>query len=230
MSTSSWIEHLAAAASAGCPPRRAFDVGAGLRRLAQDAGYVRPAAGEPQVAVARHRLYEIARWALTQTGAATHVADLAGLIGDDGPDAPPRHFEGWLDVDIDGVNVFACALYLANHPESARFWWQLAAGAGHSGAAYCLHLHHVSTGESRDADFWRREAAGLLDRSPSPDAFFQGLETFARYTARAGQPEVPTGVLEAEFGRQADRHDDGGLVCRPDAGLADRILELALHR
>ncbi|MBL1093138.1 MULTISPECIES: hypothetical protein [Streptomyces] len=44
------------------------------------------------------------------------------------------------DLDVDGAQVFACMLSLADHPESAQFWWQFAAGAGNRAAAYCLHL------------------------------------------------------------------------------------------
>lgn len=126
--------------------RRAFDVGAGLRRLAEDAGYVPADRGMPTVSRARHQLRVVARWVLNHRQAARHVERLAAAIGEDGPE------EGCAplaDLDVDGAQVFACMLHLAGHPESAQFWWQLAAGADHGGAAYCLYLHHLGRGRSR---------------------------------------------------------------------------------
>jgi len=204
-------------------------VAAGLRRLAEDAGYILPAAGEPGGSRARHRLDVVTRWVVTQAGAAAHVEVLTAVIGDDG--LAPADFDGWTDdVDIHGVHVFACTLYLANHPESAVFWWQLAAGAGHSGAAYCLHLHHLSIGEVRDAAFWKRQAAVLLKGAKGTEEFFGGLESFTGYAVRNGGYSVMvTRCLEEEFERLAGRHDDGGLVGRPDSRLADRIHDLAGH-
>ncbi|WP_030343116.1 hypothetical protein [Streptomyces sp. NRRL S-1022] len=74
---------------------------------------------------------------------------------------------------IGGIHVFACSLHLANHPESARFWWGFAAGAGHGAAAYCLHLQHLlpsasaqhlTNGELREADvWWERVEDALAD-------------------------------------------------------------------
>ncbi|MFD6750935.1 hypothetical protein ACFWDC_38360, partial [Streptomyces anthocyanicus] len=57
-------------------------------------------------------------------------------------------------LDVDGALVLAYLLHLTGHPESAQFWWQLAAGAGHREAAYCLHLHHLALGEAREAWHW----------------------------------------------------------------------------
>ncbi|MGW0779082.1 hypothetical protein ACWD01_37100 [Streptomyces sp. NPDC002835] len=221
-----WEQRLAEEDVSARETRRPFDVAAGLRRLAEEAGYVPPAAAEPSSSRARHHLEVVARWVLTQAGAAAHVEELTAVIGD----SEFGDFDGWTDdVDVHGVHVFACTLYLAAHPESALFWWQLAAGAGHSGAAYCLHLHHLSTGEIREAAFWKRQVNMLFD-GPT-DEFFEGLETFTGYTVRHRTHARTTTPprLAKEFERLADLHDDGGLVGRPDNQLADHIHDLAGH-
>lgn len=212
--------------------RRSFDVGAGLRRLAQDAGYAQsPPVGTSKRPSARHRLGVMARVTVTQAGAAAHVEDLIALLGD----GDVAQFDGWTEgVDIEGVQVFACMLYLAHHPESARFWWRFAAGAGNSGAAYCLYLDHLSLGDDRDARFWKRQVTSLVVRSIpgrgfefDPEEFLGALEHFTGYSARHHiSRTVPTGGMEAAFDRLTDQHTDDGLVC-PDARLADRIHELA---
>ncbi|MFD9572672.1 hypothetical protein ACFWBI_22855 [Streptomyces sp. NPDC059982] len=223
---SSWEKRLADAAVR--EPRRAFDVAAGLRALAEEAGYVQPAPEASRASWARQQLDAFAGLTLNQVGAGSHVRDLTAIIGD--AMAPP--FEGWTeDVDIDGVQVFASALYLAHHPESARFWWQLAAGAGHSGAAYCLHLHHLSGGDLREARFWKHQMMKLSPESSS-ETFIDVLESFTGYTARHRDiATVPTGTLAAEVERLAEQYyDDGGLICRPDTQLADRIHDLTARR
>ncbi|MFC0602282.1 hypothetical protein [Streptomyces palmae] len=53
-----------------------------------------------------------------------------------------------------GARVLGCILHLADHPDSAQFWWQYAAGAGDPAAAYCLYLHHMSLGEDAQAHGW----------------------------------------------------------------------------
>ncbi|WP_331718919.1 hypothetical protein OHU23_40675 (plasmid) [Streptomyces virginiae] len=220
-----WEKRLADAAVR--EPRREFDVAAGLRALAQEAGYIQPAPEARRASRARHQLDTFARLTLRQVGAGSHVRDLTAIIGD----AMAPGFDGWTeDVDIDGVQVFASALYLAHHPESARFWWQLAAGAGHSGAAYSLHLHHLSEGDLREAKFWKRQMNKLFDDSSS-ETFIEVLESFTGYTARHRDiTPVPTGSLAAEVERLAEQYDDGGLICRPDNQLADRIHDLAGRR
>ncbi|MFF4756941.1 hypothetical protein ACWD5R_45435 [Streptomyces sp. NPDC002514] len=73
-------------------------------------------------------------------------------------------------VDTDGATVLGCVLQLAAREDSARFWWQFAAGAGDPTAA--CYLHHLSLGETREADLWRAQM--IPDRSaesiqPYPD-------------------------------------------------------------
>ncbi|MEV7129714.1 hypothetical protein [Streptomyces sp. NPDC093260] len=232
-----WEERLAGAST--CEPRRPFDVAAGLRRLAQDAGYLPAPAPEsasappperPDSTSARHRLTAVASWSATQAGAASHVKYLADIIG-----TTCTVFDGWTDdLDIDGIHVFACWLYLANHPESARFWWGLAAGADHGAAAYCLHLQHLTNGELGEADAWWARVEDALADAEGDDLnvgertmLIEVLENFAGYRARTGaHREVPIGDLREEVDRLAD---DDGLLGRPDRRLADRLRELTSH-
>jgi hypothetical protein len=229
-----WEQLFADADSAVCEPRRAFDVGAGLRRIARDTLHLpspdpAPIGGHPS---ARRRLGVMTRVVVTQAGAAAHMEELTALLGGDNTVA---QFDGWTDgVDIEGVQVFACMLYLAHHPESARFWWRFAAGAGSSGAAYCLYLDHLALGDEREAKFWKRQVTALFrpdtprDREVDTQAFLKALEHFTNDSARRDASRaVLTGGLEADVDQLADHHTADGLVCRPDARLADRIHELA---
>ncbi|MFY4721491.1 hypothetical protein [Streptomyces sp. LaBMicrA B280] len=228
-----WEEHLASAST--CEPRRPFDVAAGLRRLARDAGYLLPPAPapmRPESTPARHRLTAVASWSVTQAGAASHVKDLADVIG-----TPHTVFDGWTDdLDIDGIYVFACSLYLANHPESAWFWWGFAAGAGHGAASYCLYLQHLTNGELREADVWWERVEDALSDTEGDDlnvvertTLIDALEGFAGYRARTGAHRVvPIGDLREAVDRLADQYHDG-LLGRPDRRLADRLRELTSH-
>lgn len=216
-------------------PRRPFDAGAGLRRLAQDAGYTPPApAAELCGPYARRRLVAMSRLTVTQAGAAVHIEELSALLGEDETAA---QFDGWTEaVDIEGVQVFACMLYLAHHPESARFWWKFAAGAGHVAAAYCLHLDHLSLGDDPEARFWKRQISALARRrapqtiatrlvnDSDPETILRVLESVIGRAA--WRTVVPTSRLEAEVERLVGHHDDG-LVCRPAPHLTDRIHDLA---
>jgi hypothetical protein len=57
-------------------------------------------------------------------------------------------------LEPDGALVLACVLHLAGREDSARFWWQYAAGAGDVSASYCLFLHHTAHGEVVEANWW----------------------------------------------------------------------------
>jgi hypothetical protein len=234
-----WTERLREADPGVREARRPFDAGEGLRRLAAGAGLVPLApAPRPALARARRRLDVISRWIVTEAGAAGHVGELAALIGDDGTGEPaPDDFTEWLPVDVHGVHVFACVLHLAGHPESAVFWWQLAAGAEHTGAAYCLHLHHLSQGETREAAFWKRQMSALRDRDAQdwfdgpPNDYTRDLvnavESFTAYCTRHRSPgPLPVRHLQERYEAMADRHGEDGLVCRPDSRLPDRIQHL----
>nr|WP_138966066.1 hypothetical protein [Streptomyces sp. YIM 121038] len=203
--------------------RRPFDVGAGLRRLAEDGGYVLPATHVSSVSRAGHQLSVVVRWFLNQPRATVHMERLATAIGNGGPEDGT---EPLADLDIHGAHVFACMLHLADHPESAQFWWQLAAGAGHRGAAYCLHLHHLGRGETTEGQHWLHELQHALD-GPDID-FVIGMGQFAVYM-RDNHPPVPQGAgLTAEVERLASRGDaEPVLVCRPEREIADRLQHFA---
>ncbi|MFK0254055.1 hypothetical protein [Streptomyces sp. NPDC090445] len=62
-----------------------------------------------------------------------------------------------------GARVLGCILLLTDAEDSARFWWQYAAGAGDSIATHCLYLHHLALGENRQAVWWRRQTAPAGD-------------------------------------------------------------------
>ncbi len=74
-----------------------------------------------------------------------------------------------------GARVLGCILLLTDAEDSARFWWQYAAGAGDSIASYCLYLHHLALGENRQAVWWRRQTAPAA-AGPGPAARAQDAE------------------------------------------------------
>ncbi|MDX3698055.1 hypothetical protein PV726_49570 [Streptomyces europaeiscabiei] len=214
------IDELLADARIPTAPRDGFDVGAALRRLASDAAAVaaKPHPDTVRAAQAGQRLSVVCRWILNKPDAADHVDRLAQE-----PETPAdeRH------LDVDGALVFACLLHLTDHRESAQFWWQLAAGAGHRAAAYCLHLHHLSLGETREARHWLHEVTDDVLDSEAPDsAFLATLETVATYVCRTGSSlaSAPTGGLEMEVDRLATAKDDSCIIVqRPDQRLADLL-------
>ncbi|MFJ4836339.1 hypothetical protein ACIP79_41580 [Streptomyces sp. NPDC088747] len=68
-----------------------------------------------------------------------------------------------------GAWLLGCALHLAGVDEGARFWWQYAAGAGHTPAAYCLSLYHHARGEAHAAAFWYDQTG--LEATAESDTF-----------------------------------------------------------
>ncbi|MER8237381.1 hypothetical protein [Streptomyces sp. NPDC094049] len=228
---STWEDRLAGAST--CEPRRSFDAAEGLRHLAGDAGYLPPVKNGRSASglQARWRLEAVARWGVTQAGAVAHMRNLADVM-----DSPDPAFSTWTegDLDIVGLVVFASLLYLAGHPESARYWWQAAAGAGHALAAYCLHLQHLVDGELELAAHWRKQIDVILSDPERTDlghdqrsALIGALDRFTRYAVRArSYRPVAVAGLQREFERLAHLHDDGGLLCRPDRHLANRFREL----
>ncbi|MDT0342036.1 hypothetical protein [Streptomyces litchfieldiae] len=76
-------------------------------------------------------------------------------------DGALQHMAGFLGGRVpepEGARVLGCVLQLAGREDSARFWWQFAAGAGDGAAAYCLYLHHMTLGETWEAELWHRQA------------------------------------------------------------------------
>ncbi|MGW2331638.1 hypothetical protein ACWC5C_38635 [Streptomyces sp. NPDC001700] len=202
-----------------------FDVAAGLRRLAREAGYHLPGPETQRLPDTGQRLKAVTRWWLTSPKAAAHVDQLVTELDENAPS--PIYTIAPLDVH--GAQVFACLLHLTGHPESAQFWWELAAGADVRGAAYCLHLHHLSRGEDREAAHWLLEAKRERDQHTAEgtregiealdDRFFKTFERYIRH--HDGAAAAPTADLDAEVDRLAC--EDGGLVGHPDQQLADRL-------
>ncbi|MFJ3513189.1 hypothetical protein [Streptomyces luteogriseus] len=213
------IDELLADARILTAPRDGFDVSAALRRLAADAAAVaaKPHPDTVRATQAGQRLSVVCRWILNKPDAAHHVDRLAQE-----PDAVTVD-----QLDVDGALVFACLLHLTDHRESAQFWWQLAAGAGHRAAAYCLHLHHLALGESREARHWLHVVTDDVLDSEAPDGtFLDTLEAVAMYVRRTGTSlaSAPTGGLEMEVDRLATAKDDSCIIVqRPDQRLADLL-------
>ncbi|MDH6221676.1 hypothetical protein [Streptomyces pseudovenezuelae] len=218
------IDTLLADARLPATPRRGTDVAAGLRRLAADAARRTPTTDVTHAAQAGQRLSVVCRWVLNEPDAAAHVAKIA-----EGPDRGPMTED---ELDVDGALVFACLLHLTGHPESAQFWWQLAAGASSRAAAYCLHLHHLCLGESRRARHWFHQLThSMADTAPPDAAFLDGLEIFARYVRVNGsRAHPPTGRLENEVERLAARAHCSVIVARPDRQLVARLQEFTEGR
>ncbi|MHB9864595.1 hypothetical protein [Streptomyces sp. YIM S03343] len=219
------IETLLAEAELPAAAPRGFDIAAGLRRLALDASRRRPTADITRAAQAGQRLGVVCRWALNEPDAAGHVDKIA-----EGPDRGPLTEDR---MDVDGALVYGCLLHLTGHPESAQFWWQLAAGAGSRAAAYCLHLQHLAVGESKRARHWFHQLTHSMAETAAPDAaFLQGLEIFARYVRTNGSGAVPpTGLLEHEVDRLAARTPGCSvIVARPDHRLVARLQEFTAGR
>ncbi|MFD7232148.1 hypothetical protein [Streptomyces sp. NPDC059881] len=61
--------------------------------------------------------------------------------------------------------ILACVLQLTDTDDGARFWWQYAAGAGQTAAAYCLYLHHLALGEKDTANWWHQQTDEVLPPS-----------------------------------------------------------------
>lgn len=85
-----------------------------------------------------------------------------------------------------GGRVLGSILYLRGRPESARFWWQYAAGDGDRAALYCLYLHHHAIGETGEAALWleqfqaRCPPGGERSRLPALRYPMQRLDAHSR--------------------------------------------------
>ncbi|MFI5945855.1 hypothetical protein ACIBCB_37170 [Streptomyces uncialis] len=115
-------------------------------------------------------------------------------------------------------------LHLADHSESAQFWWQLAAGADHPVAVFCLHLLHLSRGENREAAVWQHRLLHHADHD-----FLHGLDQFAAHLDRHEPPGSPAvSGLETDFDRLTTRHRHESPVLLPARELANRLHHFAL--
>ncbi len=126
-----------------------------------------------------------------------------------------------------GARVLGCMLQLSEREESARFWWQYAAGAGDPAASYCLYLHHRALGEHGAADWWHTQADAVAEGETGPEV---AITTTLRIL-RALKPDdspVPdpvNAVLHYVPAAVAYVDDDLDLPL-PDPDFTDRIRAL----
>ncbi|MFE9628298.1 hypothetical protein [Streptomyces sp. NPDC006527] len=85
-------------------------------------------------------------------------------------------------------------------------------------AADCLHLHHLSLGETRGARHWLMKSPTTSWTPDAPDeASLATLEAVATYVRRTGTSlaSAPNGGLEMEIDRLATAKTDSIIVQRP---------------
>ncbi|TVL88493.1 hypothetical protein [Streptomyces sp. SAJ15] len=172
---------------------------------------------------------------LVEDAAGALRAVCRALVGDEGALHHLSSFIGRIP-EPEGAAVLGCVLQLAGREDSARFWWQYAAGAGHIIAAYCLYLHHLALGEAMEADWWHaqmvpdRHLWGLAEHGVTMHYMELGMEgkeptatvrvTMLPEAAEAVVRYVPTAI---------EYLDDVDLPM-PTDGFAERIEQLAATR
>ncbi|MGW0828624.1 hypothetical protein [Streptomyces sp. NPDC002845] len=133
-----------------------------------------------------------------------------------------------------GARVLGCILQLTEQEDSARSWWQYAAGAGDSAATYCLYLHHLAHGEQHEANWWRiqAEAASLPGQAEAGRQEFattlrilRGLKTGEETQDLITRTMLVSAVLDYVPAAVAYADDDLDLPL-PDADFTDRITSL----
>jgi hypothetical protein len=132
-----------------------------------------------------------------------------------------------------GARVLGCILQLTAREDSARFWWQYAAGAGDPAATYCLYLHHLALGERGEANWWHTQT----DAAPAPPEA-AALEPEAATTAttlrvlralktRTAAMRDPVGAVLAYVPAAVGYVDDDLDLPLPDPDFVDRIKAFA---
>ncbi|MFI7352179.1 hypothetical protein ACIBSR_38735 [Streptomyces sp. NPDC049936] len=210
-------EILAKAGEALRARRRPFDEADGLRRLARKTPLPRTH-DTALVTRSRRQLSVLTRLYLKDPQAARHVEELAASLGDDGDGNRHPPFE---DLDIDGAQLFGCMLHLADHPQSAQFWWELAAGAGHLGATYCLYLHHTAQGARTQATHWLDQLR--LQAIDLDEEFLLGAARFTQWMHEHRPPTAHPSLIDEVVRLALHHNDDQPLVCRPERQIADRL-------
>jgi len=216
------------------------DAAAGLRQLS--AAVARRRAGaDPappwaaQSSEAGDGLEVLARSVISARTAAARIARLDQWL----PSAPDAGEEDRdLDCRIEGMRVFGCLLYLTGHPQSARFWWEIAGGAGDRISAYCLYFQHRQRGEAQSAGAWFQRAvrgdAVPARRVPAPSLPGVPGDLLQHCFDSAPAPGADL-VAEVELVAEVDRlgvHDlpaagADGIVNAPGLCLVDRLREFA---
>ncbi|MGW3561263.1 glycoprotein [Streptomyces sp. NPDC000963] len=138
------------AAEAFADTYRDYDTGEALNRI-----------GDPATARALPASAIPSRYPTVHEQAA-HDLDLAATLI---VDAPQAHLSltRLLEpdpavIEPEGALVFAALLHLAGYRDQSQFWFEFAAGAGSSTAAFCLTLLHQKRAEHRTAAHWRAQA------------------------------------------------------------------------
>ncbi|MFK8909516.1 hypothetical protein, partial [Streptomyces sp. YS-3] len=169
------IDQVLARARLSHPPCTEADVQAAEQRLAARLGAATPACG------ARPGRSRRAAWRallsepgprLDEVSAAQDLTVVCEMfvIHPDALDDLKLFFARALPEPA-GARVLGCMLHLTGRPESARFWWQYAAGAGDAAATFCLGLHHRALGEHPEADWWHIQTDTLsAHRATAGDA------------------------------------------------------------
>jgi hypothetical protein len=135
------------------------------------------------------------------------------------------------------ARVLGCILQLTEQEDSARFWWQYAAGAGDSAATYCLYLHHMAHGEEPEAEWWHTQAAagavGDRGRSAAGPQDLAATLRVLRGLKETGEPALALAARAAQVGAvlnyvpaAVSYVDDDLDLPLPDADFADRITSL----
>ncbi|MFF0171240.1 hypothetical protein [Streptomyces prasinus] len=78
--------------------------------------------------------------------------------------------------------ILGCVLQLAGADDSARFWWQYAAGAEDAPASYCLYLQHLARGDAHAAALWHAQADDHTAQD-NPAGFGQDAPAYRMVTA-----------------------------------------------
>ena len=130
-----------------------------------------------------------------------------------------------------GARVLGCLLALAAAQDSARFWWQYAAGAGDHPAAFCLALYHEAHGETSDATWWREQAdlpACTADQLPPAQEVRDRLRVLSRLHQNRPVPKAVKAAISYVPAAVGWIDDDLDLPL-PDADFTTRLQNLIHH-
>ncbi|MFF6780624.1 hypothetical protein [Streptomyces sp. NPDC012510] len=138
-----------------------------------------------------------------------------------------------------GARVLGCVLQLTEREDSARFWWQYAAGAGDGAAVHCLYLQHLAHGEEREARWWGAQTIEAVRDQGRPGAEPRDLGATLRVLRDLRDPqgdEAPTqdlitraaqvGAVLTYVPAAVSYRDDDLDLPLPDADFADHITSL----
>ncbi|MFI1608011.1 hypothetical protein ACH4YN_38880 [Streptomyces griseofuscus] len=128
------------------------------------------------------------------------------------PDAK-EHLMTFVETpgESQGALVFACLLQLCGKVRNARFWWQFAAGAGSTTAAYCLFLDGLLLNRTEEAVHCY-ESLGGAD-------FVQAQEDY--WPPRPGlSTDLPK---ELHDHIEQVSHEDFGVIALPGPGLPANV-------